>query len=137
MVANRPVAHISATEVLEAMPVTPSDSSLCARGMVAVRGSIDVARYTQTSSASTEKFLRRERRRKLAFCARSKSVQSGPQGEPRTLDAKNALEQKAYELQRRLEILKQQFEQGKIYIAEGLKVIDSPRSGSLTSGWIH
>jgi hypothetical protein len=36
-------------------------------------------------------------------------------------------EQKAYEerLQRRLKILKQQFEQGKIHVAEGLKVIDS------------
>lgn len=43
------------------------------------------------------------------------------------MDAENAAEQKAYEerLQRRLKILKQQFEQGKIYIAEGLKVIDS------------
>jgi hypothetical protein len=47
-----------------------------------------------------------------------------------TLGAENDAEKKAYEerVQRRLKILKQQFEQGKIYIAEGLKVIDSLRA---------
>lgn len=43
------------------------------------------------------------------------------------MDAKKDAEQREYEerLQRRLKILKQQFEQGKIHIAEGLKVTDS------------
>ncbi len=46
------------------------------------------------------------------------------------MDTESDAERKSYEerLQRRLKILKQQFEQGKIHIAEGLKVIDSLRA---------